>query len=285
MNTVPGSGLQPPVIIAVLGSALLHACWNAIAHGIKDQLVAFALIGAGGLLPAIPLLVWAAPPAAACRPYLAVSAVLQIAYSLLLMQSYKVGEFGQVYPLARGTSPLLVAGFATAFVGEHLSLPQMTGVVLIPVGLGSLALVGGRPSRPALLAAVGTGLAIAAYTVVDGFGARLSSSALAYIAWLKLLQGAGVLLAAAASRRGALIGQARRVWRIGLTGGILSAAAYGLVLWAQTRGALAPIAALRETSIIIGAILGTLLFHEPFGRSRITATVFVATGIILLNLP
>ena len=278
-----GSGLPLTAAAAVLGAAVAHASWNAIAHGIKDRLVAFALIGAGGLVPAVPLLIWSPLPAPASRVYLGISVLLHLAYQLLLMRCYRVGEFSQVYPLARGISPVVVAGAAWLLVGEHLDGPQLAGVLLIPAGLACLVFLGRRPARPALIAAAGTGLAIASYTTVDGIGVRLSGSAAGYIAWLMTLEGVVIPVAAIAIRRGALAGQVRGVWLVGLAGGVLSTAAYGLVLWAQTHAALALVAALRETSIIIGAVIGSLLFREPFGRSRTAATVLVVAGILLLN--
>jgi drug/metabolite transporter (DMT)-like permease len=200
------------------------------------------------------------------------------------MRCYRYGEFGQVYPLARGISPLVVTILATVFVGEHLALPQLAGVAVVSGGLAALVFAGGRPGRPALLAAVGTGLTIAAYTTVDGVGVRLSASPVGYIGWLMLLQSLCVPAFALVRRRDVLAKQPPRILQTGLLAGALSVLAYGLVLWAQTRGALAPIAALRETSVIFGAIIGTLVFREPFGRTRIAATVLVAAGILLLNI-
>jgi drug/metabolite transporter (DMT)-like permease len=278
-----GSGLPLTAAVAVLGAAVAHATWNAIAHGFKDRLAAFALIGLGGLVPAVPMLLLAAPPAPASRGYLGVSVLLHIAYQLLLMRCYRLGEFSQVYPLARGISPVLVTGAAWLLVGEHLSGPQLAGVLLIPAGLACLVFIGRRPGRPALAAAAGTGLAIASYTTVDGIGVRLSGSAAGYIGWLMTLEGLAIPAAAIVIRRGALAGQVRGVWPVGLAGGVLSTAAYGLVLWAQTHAALALVAALRETSIVIGAVIGSLIFREPFGRPRIAATILVVAGILLLN--
>ena len=140
------------------------------------------------------------------------------------------------------------------------------------------------PGRAAFAAAVGTGLTIAAYTTVDGVGVRLSGSPVGYIGWLMVLESLCVPMFAVFRRRDVLLKQPKRILLAGLAAGALSVLAYGLVLWAQTRGALAPIAALRETSVIFGAIIGTLIFREPFGRTRIAATVLVATGIVLLNL-
>ena len=292
------------VTLVVLAAAVTHATWNAIAHGIKDQLVAFGLIGAGGIVVAIPLIAAAPFPLAACWPYLLGSVVIHVFYILLLMRSYRYGEFGQVYPLARGTSPLVVTVLAAVFAAERPSPWQIGGVLVVSAGLAVLVFAGRRRARSgsdpgsvsgsgsgsgsgvgraALLAAAGTGLTIAAYTTVDGLGVRRSGSSVAYIGWLMLLESLCVPAWALVRRRHQLGGQSRRVLASGLLAGALSVLAYGLVLWAQTRGALAPIAALRETSVIFGALIGTVIFHEPFGRWRIAATAVVVLGVLLLN--
>ncbi len=279
----PSTTLSLSVTFAVIAAAVTHAVWNAIAHGIKDQTLAFALIGVGGIAVGIPLVILATMPRAGCWPYLLGSVAIHIFYNLLLMQCYRLGEFGQVYPLARGTSPLVVSILAAIFIHEHLAPPQIAGVLVVSVGLATLVLAGRRPGRAAFLAAVGTGLTIAAYTTVDGVGVRLSGSPVGYIGWLMVLESLCVPMFAVIRRRDVLLKQPKRILLAGLAAGALSVLAYGLVLWAQTRGALAPIAALRETSVIFGAIIGTLIFREPFGRTRIAATVLVAAGIVLLN--
>jgi drug/metabolite transporter (DMT)-like permease len=279
----PSTTLSLSVTLAVLAAAVTHATWNAVAHGIKDQTLAFALIGVGGIAVGIPLVIVAAMPRSDCWPYLLGSVAIHVFYNLLLMQCYRLGEFSQVYPLARGTSPLVVSILAAIFVGENLAPPQIAGVLVVSAGLAVLVLAGQRPGRAAFAAAIGTGLTIAAYTTVDGVGVRLSASPVGYIGWLMVLESLCVPMFALARRRDVVLKQRPRVLLAGLAAGALSVLAYGLVLWAQTRGALAPIAALRETSVIFGAIIGTLVFREPFGRSRVTATVLVAAGIVLLN--
>jgi len=294
------SALPLSVTLAVLAAAVTHATWNAIAHGIKDQVLAFGLIGAGSIIVAVPLVIFSPFPLSACWPYLLASVFIHVFYNLLLMRSYRYGEFGQVYPLARGTSPLVVTVLAAVFAAERPSVPQVGGVLLVSCGLAVLVVAGRRragagpgpaagsgrgsgPRRAALLAAGATGLTIATYTTVDGLGVRLSGSSVGYIGWLMLLESMCVPAWALARRRSALAGLSRRVLLSGLFAGALAVLAYGLVLWAQTRGALAPIAALRETSVIFGAIIGTVVFREPFGRSRIAATVLVVLGVLLLN--
>ena len=272
---------------AVLLAAVLHAVWNAIAHAIDDQLVGFALIGVAVTLGAAVIVLASPAPSRASWPFLVSSAALHVAYNLLLMRSYRLGDFGQVYPLARGTSPWLVAIGAAVFAGEELSVVRLAGVVTISVGLGTLVLAGGVPTRaarPAIAAALLTGVAIATYTTLDGLGVRSAGTVAGYTGWLFLLQGPVLPLAAVAARRGRLWGQVRPHLALGLLGGLLSLAAYALVLWAQTRGALAPVAALRESSVIVGAVIATVVFGERFGRWRIAATVLVAAGVVLVTL-
>jgi drug/metabolite transporter (DMT)-like permease len=281
--------VTPLVTAAVLAAAVAHASWNAIAHGIRDQLVAFALIGAADTVCGVAIAAFAPLPDADCWPYLLSSVALHLGYQLLLMRSFQLGDFGQVYPIARGTAPLVVTVLALVLVGEHPEPWQTAGVAAAGAGLVGIALwgirgSGSRPNAPALFAALATGLAIAAYTVVDGMGVRASGTTLGYTGWLIALMGPAIPLAAVAVRGREVIALARPVALLGLLGGAISTAAYGLVLWAQTRAALAPVAALRETSVIVGAVLGTLLFKERFGGPRIAASALLAAGIALMLL-
>ncbi|MCC3766680.1 DMT family transporter, partial [Streptomyces sp. UNOC14_S4] len=260
--------MTPLVAAAVLIAAVTHASWNAIAHGIKDQLVAFTLVGGGGAVCGALLLGFAPMPAGGAWPYLAASAVLHVVYQLLLMRSFTLGDFGQMYPIARGSAPLAVTVLAAVFAGEVPDAWQSAGVVVASAGLVGVALWGLRGARPqwaAICAALATGLSIATYTVVDGLGVRASGAPLGYIAWLMILEGLAIPAYGFAVRRGGFLGELRPYAARGLLGGLLSVFAYGLVLWAQTRADLAPIAALRESSIIVGAGIGAVVMKERFG--------------------
>ncbi|GAA3191237.1 MULTISPECIES: DMT family transporter [Streptomyces] len=279
--------MTPLVVVAVLIAAVTHASWNAIAHGIRDQLLAFTLVGGAGAVCGLVLLPFTPLPAAAAWPYLIGSAVLHVVYQALLMQSFRLGEFGQMYPIARGTAPLVVTVLAALFVGEVPGPWALAGVALASAGLLGVALwglrgSGARPQWPALLAALATGLSIASYTTVDGLGVRASGSSLGYIAWLMLLEGIAIPLWALVVRRRQLLVQLKPFALRGAAGGVLSVFAYGLVLWAQTQAALAPIAALRESSIIVGAAIGALFFKERFGAPRIAAAGLMVVGIGLM---
>ncbi|MFJ8753498.1 EamA family transporter [Streptomyces sp. NPDC102441] len=279
--------MTPWVAAAVLAAAITHASWNAIAHAIRDQLLSFTLISGGGALIGAVLACFAPLPAGGAWPYLLVSAGLHVTYMLLLMRSFTLGDFGQMYPIARGTSPLVVTVLAAVFVGEHPDGWATAGVAVASAGLVGLALwgirgSGKRPHWPAILAALATGLAIAGYTTVDGVGVRASGTPLGYIAWLMILEGIAIPAYAFWRRRGELVSQLTPFAVRGLLGAALSVVAYGLVLWAQTKAALAPIAALRESSIIVGAAIGTLFFKERFGAPRIAAAGLMVVGIGLM---
>lgn len=277
--------MTPLVAAAVLVAALTHASWNALAHGIADRFAAFTLVGTGGGLCAALIALFSPLPASGAWPWLLTSVGIHLAYMYLLMKSFTLGDFGQVYPIARGVAPMVVTLLAAVFIGEIPDAWQTTGVAVASAGLAGAALWGmrgRRPDWPALGAALGTGLTIAAYTVVDGVGVRASGTAPGYVAWLLLLQGILLTGTAFAVRRAALLPQLRPVAARGLLGGALSVLAYGLVLWAQTRGELAPIAALRETSIIAGAVIGAVFFRERLGRPRIVASLVVVAGIGLM---
>lgn len=277
--------MTPLVTAAVLLAAVTHASWNAIAHRITDKLAGFTLIAGGGVLIGAALTPFAAFPAAGAWPYLLASALVHVVYFALLMTSFRLGDFGQAYPLARGTAPLVVAVLAAVVAHEVPDGWAAAGIAVSCGGLTGVALWGLRGHRPnwaAVGAALATGLSIAAYTVLDGLGVRASGSSLGYVAWLMVVQGLAVPAYAVWRRRRETVAVLRPFAGLGLLGAALSVAAYGLVLWAQTKAELAPIAALRESSIIVGAAIGAVVFKERFGAPRIAAAALLVVGIGLM---
>ncbi|MGF0176667.1 EamA family transporter [Streptomyces sp. Marseille-Q5077] len=277
--------MTPLVTAAVLLAAVTHAGWNAIAHKITDKLVGFTLIAGGGVVIGLALMPFGAFPAAAAWPYLFASALVHIVYFALLMKSFQLGDFGQAYPLARGTAPLVVAVLAAVFAHEVPNGWAAAGIALSCAGLTGVALWGLRGRRPnwaAIGAALATGLSIAAYTVIDGLGVRASGSSLGYIAWLMVIEGLVIPAYALWRWRGQTVAVLRPFAALGLLGAALSVTAYALVLWAQTKAELAPIAALRESSIIVGAAMGAVFFKERFGAPRIAAAALLVVGIGLM---
>jgi drug/metabolite transporter (DMT)-like permease len=271
----------------VLAAAVLHAGWNALLKGTGDRLATVVLLDLTGVALAALALPLVPAPAPASRGLLALSVVLHLGYELLLLLAYRAGDLSQVYPLARGTAPLLVAGYAGLVLGERLAPVQLLGLAGVCAGLLALVEVGRGPARPgaAVGPALATGVLIAAYTVADGLGVRRSGTVAGYVAWLFLLHGLPIPLGALAVRGRGLAARLRGHLGVGMAAGALSVAAYGLVLWAQRRGALAVVAALRETSVLVAALIGSLVFGERFGRRRVLAAALLAAGIVALNAP
>jgi drug/metabolite transporter (DMT)-like permease len=283
---MPVRHLTLAVIAVVLFAGVLHATWNAIASAISDKTVAFALIGAAQALIAVIVLPIVGLPRSEAVAFAAGSAVIHVVYTAALLQSYRLGDFGRTYPLARGTAPLLV-GVGAWLLGEHLSALQVAGTCMIAAALTGIVFAGGRLTRadlPATVIALLTGVTIAAYTVVDGLGVRHAHNPAGYLALLFLFQAPAILGISAYRLHNRLHRRLLRDVPAGLAAGVISVLAYGIVVWAQTRGPLALVSALRETSVISAALIATLFFKEPFARRRLLPSIAVAFGIVLIAL-
>lgn len=279
-----GAHLTPLLVVLVIGAGALHATWNAIAAGVSDRLMAFALIGAAATVGGVIAVLLAGMPARAALPYVIASAVIHVGYELALWNSYRIGAFNQTYPIARGISPLVVAVGAYVIVGERLGGLPLAGVIILAAGLMSLALSSGKLARadaPAVGAAVLTGLTIASYTIVDGLGVRAAHNPLGYTGLLFALEGPAFPLIAAFCRPLSSLRDLPAVGR-GLLAGVLSMIAYGVVLWVQVRAPLAEVAAVRETSVVFAALIGMIFLRERFGARRVAASLLIAAGIILV---
>jgi len=278
--------LTPGITLAVLGAALLHAAWNAMLKGSRDTTLDMAIVVAGSGLVVVPLLPFVPLPAPASWPYLGASLVIHIGYYTALVGTYRAGDLSHGYPLMRGVAPLLVAGFGAVVLGELPGVWMWIGILLISGGVIGIAFVGGASflhNRRATAWALTNAALIAAYTLVDGAGVRLAGSAFSYAAWMFFLDGFPYVLIVAWLRRSELLSYVRAHWRRGLAGGAFSVVAYAIALWAMTRAPIAAVAALRETSVIFAAILGTWLLKEPFGRARFAGAAAVVAGVIALR--
>jgi drug/metabolite transporter (DMT)-like permease len=277
--------LTVPVVILVIAAGALHAAWNAIAKHISDRVMGFAVMGVcqtvgAGLVVAVTGL-----PTRAAIWFAVASAVIHVGYEVALLNSYRLGAFNQVYPIARGTSPLVVAVGAYLFAGERLGLVPLAGVAILAAGLMGLALSAGRLARsdgPAIGVAVATGLTIASYTLVDGLGVRAAHDPYSYAGLMFLLQ-APVFPAFALTRRPLSAWRDQTLVSRGLLAGALSLLAYGIVLWAQSRAPLAEVAAIREISVVFAALIGMIFLKERFGPRRVAAAVVIAAGIVLIS--
>ncbi len=278
------------VFAAVLFAAALHAGWNAMLKGtagdrlwtITMMCVAVTLVGAAATL----FVPW---PAAASWPYIVASGLLHVGYNLFLVRTYGSGDFSETYPIARGSSPMLVAIGAAVFAGERLDWLPALGIVLVCGGIISLAHRGKGLPLGSLPPALATGAFIAAYSVVDGMGVRAAGDTLAYAAWMAVLWGGPMpvvfVLLRGGVRRGTaalLAGSAQRFAAAAL-GGWVSLIAYAIVIWAMHHGPMGPVSALRETGVLFAALLGRVVLKEQLGVRRIASCVVIACGAACLG--
>lgn len=269
----------------VLTSALLHASWNAAVKFVSDRGLVLAAVSASHAALGLLLICIAGVPDRASWLYIFLSTVIHYGYYIFLFQSYRLGDLSQVYPISRGLAPGLVTLGAYLFLGETLGWLGWLGLSLIMFGIGFLACQRGLhgASRAALIVASLNGVLIASYSVADGIGVRLSGNPLAYMGWLFLLEFPVPLF----------IGLRRRIRRqpvdlrilgIGLCGGVAAVTAYGLVLYAKTIAPLGAVSAVRESSVIMAALIGLFLLGERPWRPRIISAIVVAVGVATLAL-
>jgi drug/metabolite transporter (DMT)-like permease len=275
---------EPVIIGIVLLAAVMHAAWNALVKQSSDRLLTFAtVIGTGGAL-FTPVALLAGPPAPASIPYIAGSMAIHLSYFAGLLLGYRYGDLGHVYPVARGTGPLVVALVSAPLAHEHLSSLAIAGVVTVSVGIFSLSRRGGAHAARATVFAVLTGLTIAGYTMCDGLGVRLSGNPLVYIAWVNVMDGVPFALVVLGWQRARVGDFFRRNGKRALAGGLLGASAYSLVIWAMSTTQLAFVASLREISVVLAALIGTVFLGEPFGRRRVIASGVIAVGIVAIGI-
>jgi len=272
--------------VLVLSAALLHASWNALVKsgGVPEFTIA-AYQALGGLVCLI-LIFFVPKPDIASWPYLFASVVIHNFYYFTLARAYRLGDLSQVYPLFRGLAPILVALGAAVFAREFVSFGTVVGITFISVGLMSITLFSkhfGEISKPALMWGLITSVLIACYTVIDGIGVRSAGEPVSYIVWLFLFEPIPIVCWLLLRQRAEWVNYLKRSKLNILFGGVASSAAYGMVIFAMSLGAMAMVSSLRESSVIFAALIGSLFLKEPFGRRRVIASLFVALGIVVMR--
>ncbi|NML97912.1 EamA family transporter [Paraburkholderia sp. RP-4-7] len=272
----------------VLVAALLHASWNAMLHGNRDRFLSMTWMSIAIATVSTFVVLFTPRPAYAAWPYIVASGLVHIFYNVTLVQSYRRNDLARAYPIARGSSPLLVTLGAALFAHEAIGPLHIFGILMISGGIIAIALEGSRVSRAGALAALTTGATIAVYTVIDGIGVRLSDGqALAYTAWMFLFYWLMPVLFVAMRGRAALwtpVRAAPMALGSSLVGGLVSIAAYGIVIWALQSGAMGAVSALRETSVVFAVLIGRMFLRETVSGKRWLACVVVAAGAVCLGL-
>lgn len=271
------------ISILVLFAAGLHASWNALLRSGEDRLWSMTMMCLGVAIASIIGCMFLAAPAKASWSYAALSAVLHIGYNLFLVRTYEVGDLGQTYPISRGSSPILITVGAAIFAGERVGTTGLIGILLVSSGIISLAFQGRRLALPSLPYALGTGCFIAAYSVTDGLGVRLSAAPLAYTAWMCALWGVMMPMVYALLRGPASLLRRRSGMQISIFGGVVSLLAYGIVIYAMSHAPMGAVSALRETSVLFAALIGYFFLGEKLTIRKIISCLVIALGTFALS--
>ena len=274
------------ILIVVLLAGLLHVSWNFQVKRTKDKYLSMTSV----VLGSIPFTASAILFSPALRPgtfvFVIAGAILHTGYQLFLLNSYKIGDLSQVYPLARGVSPLIVAGVSVAFLEVDLSGFELIAIVMIGTGIMSLTLVrrsdGQRNGRAALFAVL-TGGFIAAYSLVDGSGAKQAGTALGFYGYLSITNSFMFGTIMRFMRPGLVKKALFQDWKMALSGGGQSFVAYALVMWAFTQAPIALVTAVRETSIVFALLLGVFFLKERLDLMKVFATLLTILGVVVMR--
>lgn len=275
------------VTFAVLCAALAHAIWNAFIKTGDDHLISITGMSAGAALTTLVIFPFAALPDSQSWPYILASIVFHVAYMVALSQAYRYSDFSSAYPIARGTAPILVFGWSFIFLQEVLSVTEMLAIFGIIIGImvfSTRRLGAVVNDRKAIFYALLTSVFIAAYTIVDGIGVRLSGTVSGYMVWMTTFEVFPMLLYTYVRRGPKVFSALAKNARPMFLSGMIAVSGYWVIIWAMTQAPIALVAALRETSIIIAALIGAFYFKEPSGKRRIVAAIIVCISVVILRL-
>ncbi len=269
--------LSPFSIVLVLTAALLHAGWNALLRGGADRAQSMLIMNVTVGLAGVAMMAFAGLPSSASAPYVLASGLIHLVYNALLVRMYRSGDLGETYPVARGSSPALIALGGSLLAGEWMNLIGSIGIGLVCAGIFMLAVTKGRLQAMNLPAALATGVSIAAYTIVDGLGVRVSGNWISYTGGMFAFFLAAPIWQLARGRR-ALFAVSVAEGGKAASGGLISLAAYGAIIWAMQANPMGAVSALRETSVVFAALLGALFLGERLTAWRIAACCIIAAG-------
>lgn len=271
------------VVLLLLFAALLHAAWNALLRSGVDRLWSMTVMCLSIVIASAPAAVFLNPPAKASWIYAALSAGLHVGYNLFLIRSYQVGELVQTYPIARGSSPIIITLAASFFASESIGPSALLGIALVSGGIISLSFIGKKLGTTGVAHSLGTGCFIAAYSVIDGIGVRLSGAPMAYTMWMCALWGILMLSMYIGMRDAKSLFTIRAGFIPAFIGGLVSLLAYGIVIYAMSVAPMGAVSALRETSVLFVAFIGYFFLGETLSVRKVLACTAIALGIIIIG--
>lgn len=276
------------VFIAVLFAAIFHACWNALVKVGNDRFLGISLLTFFSGVVTIPTLFWVGLPDVGAWKWLALSVLFHIGYTLSLSRCYTLADFNQVYPISRGSAPLMTAFLGFFLFHETLPIAGLLGILFIILGIilisRSRKIAEFNLRKDALFFALLTALFTASYTLSDGNGSRVGETPFAYILWLFFLNGVAMYLLAWLRYRQHLKAKIKDYWKPVFWGGIMQLVSYGIVIWAMSHASIVLVAALRETSVLFAMILSVYLLKEQFNRKQLLACLVILAGIVAIKI-
>jgi len=274
------------IFLAIILAAFLHAVWNAMVKNEDNKYLAVTAIVLGHVPISVLIILLTPIPSVESIPFIILSALLHIGYEWYLLSAYRFGDLTKVYPIARGTAPILITIVSLIFLGVALSNFEILGIIIISLGILSLSLQGakGIKNRSAVIYALVTGFFIMGYSITDGYGARVSNSFLSYMGWSFILNATIFPIILKINNKSEIITKTfKEGKKIFFIGGTLSYIVYGIVIWGFTQAPIALITALRETSIIFALLIGTFFLKEKFTLLKVIATFIIFFGVALLK--
>jgi len=274
------------IFLAIILAAFLHAVWNAMVKNEDNKYLAVTAIVLGHVPVSVLIILLTPIPSVESIPFIILSALLHIGYEWYLLSAYRFGDLTKVYPIARGTAPILITIVSLIFLGVALSNFEILGIIIISLGILSLSLQGakGIKNRSAVIYALVTGFFIMGYSITDGYGARVSNSFLSYMGWSFILNATIFPIILKINNKSEIITKTfKEGKKIFFIGGTLSYIVYGIVIWGFTQAPIALITALRETSIIFALLIGTFFLKEKFTLFKVIATFVIFFGVALLK--
>ncbi len=278
--------MTPGVFLAVLGAAFLHALWNALIKLGPDKVGGMVILSLAEIPIGLAVVSTRPWPAAEVWPWVIAAGCTHFAYKFFLTYAYERGDLSRVYPIARGAAPMIVALVGAVFLADAITRNEYLGIALLGSGIALMAagVFAAGEERRLIPFALGSALATATYTMIDGLGARVSGDPVGYVGWVFVADGlifsTGMLLL----RGTRVLPPFGRAWGIGVVASGASYGAYAVSIWAMTMAPIALVAALRETSILFAVLIGWLVFGERMDRIKMTSALMIVAGVILTRL-
>ncbi|EJD6672520.1 MULTISPECIES: EamA family transporter [Providencia] len=276
------------VLFAVLFAAFCHATWNALVKFGSDRFFGLVMISFFSGVLTIPAILWLGLPSPEAIHWLALSVLFHIGYTYFLSQAYTYGDLGQIYPISRGSAPLITALLSALLFNELIPLMGFIGILLIISGVVLIAFAGKKftlnINGKALTFALCTAFFTACYTLSDGYGSRSSEDPVVYTLWLFLLNGVVLIVPGIIKYRRRLLSGVQQYWRSGLLGGLMQLISYGIAIWAMSQAPIVVVAAIRETSVLFAMFLSIVFLKEKFNMMRVIACVVILFGVLLAKL-